>query len=81
MKTLTKAQRELLFATCVDGCRKGNWPSAFWRTFDQLERRGLIGQRFPATYYATEAGRTALASRSGEGGTDKAPSPNDQGEA
>lgn len=63
---LTKAQRELLFATCVGGCRKGVWPSTYWRTFDQLTRRGLIEQRFPATYYATEAGRSAIASNPGE---------------
>lgn len=58
--TLTKAQREVLFATCVDGCCKGDWPNRFWRTFDQLERRGLVSRRFPGAYYATPAGRLAL---------------------
>lgn len=58
---LTKRQREVLYATCVGGVRKGDWPSAYWRTFDQLAARGLVNLRIYGKYEIADSGRAALA--------------------
>ena len=67
---LTERQRELLVAAepqrgrTVTVIYKSGWPGTYWRSFDQLERRGLLELRTSGRYIITDAGRDALKTES-----------------